>query len=119
MWGGATFDVALRFLHEDPWERLARLRERLPNVCFRCSCAANAVGYARYPSDVVRTFVDEARATGVDIFRIFDANNDVDHIRPAIEATLEAGAVAEGALCYTGDLSDPDEVSTPWTSICG
>ena len=110
VWGGATFDVALRFLHEDPWDRLARLRERLPNVCLQMLLRGqNAVGYTRYPPDVVRSFVDEARATGVDIFRIFDANNDVDHIRPAIEATLEAGAVAEGALCYTGDLSDPNE----------
>jgi len=110
VWGGATFDVALRFLHEDPWERLARIRERLPNVCLQMLLRGqNAVGYTRYPPDVVRSFVDEARATGVDIFRIFDANNDVDHIRPAIEATLEAGAVAEGAFCYTGDLSDPNE----------
>ena len=110
VWGGATFDVALRFLHEDPWERLAHLRERLPNLCLQMLLRGqNAVGYTRYPPDVVRSFVDEARATGVDIFRIFDANNDVDHIRPAIEATLEAGAVAEGALCYTGDLSDPNE----------
>ena len=110
VWGGATFDVALRFLHEDPWERLARLRERLPNACLQMLLRGqNAVGYTRYPPDVVRSFVDEARATGVDIFRIFDANNDVDHIRPAIEATLESGAVAEGALCYTGDLSDPNE----------
>jgi len=110
VWGGATFDVALRFLHEDPWERLARIRERLPNVCLQMLLRGqNAVGYTRYPPDVVRSFVDEAHATGVDIFRIFDANNDVDHIRPAIEATLEAGAVAEGAFCYTGDLSNPNE----------
>ena len=110
VWGGATFDVALRFLHEDPWERLARLRERLPNVCLQMLLRGqNAVGYTRYPPDVVRSFVDEARTTGVDIFRIFDANNDVDQMRRAIEATLEAGAVAEGALCYTGDLSDPNE----------
>src|SRR5918993_656764 len=110
VWGGATFDVALRFLHEDPWGRLARLRERLPNVCLQMLLRGqNAVGYTRYPPDVVRSFVDEAHESGIDIFRIFDANNDVDHIRPAIEATLEAGAVAEGALCYTGDLSDPKE----------
>ena len=110
VWGGATFDVALRFLHEDPWERLARLRERLPNVCLQMLLRGqNAVGYTRYPPDVVRSFVDEAHESGIDIFRIFDANNDVDHIRPAIEATLEAGAVAEGAVCYTGDLSDPNE----------
>src|SRR5215210_7689563 len=110
VWGGATFDVALRFLHEDPWERLARLREILPNVCLQMLLRGqNTVGYTRYPPDVVRSFVDEARETGIDIFRIFDANNDVDQMRPAIEATLEAGAVAEGAVCYTGDLSDPNE----------
>jgi pyruvate carboxylase len=110
VWGGATFDVALRFLHEDPWERLARLRELLPNVCLQMLLRGqNSVGYTRYPLEVVRSFVAEARATGIDVFRIFDANNDVDQIRPAIEATLEAGAVAEGALCYTGDLSDPGE----------
>src|ERR671917_1370866 len=110
MWGGATFDVALRFLHEDPWERLARLRETLPNVCLQMLLRGqNTVGYTRYPPDVVRSFVDEARETGIDIFRIFDANNDVDQMRPAIEATLEAGAVAEGAVCYTGNLSDPNE----------
>ncbi len=110
VWGGATFDVALRFLHEDPWERLARLREALPNVCLQMLLRGqNAVGYTRYPPDVVRSFVAEAVASGLDIFRIFDANNDVGQMRSAIEATLEAGAVAEGALCYTGDLSDPGE----------
>src|SRR5918993_1063875 len=110
VWGGATFDVALRFLHEDPWERLARLRERLPNVCLQMLLRGqNAVGYTRYPPDVVRSFVDEARATGVDIFRIFDANNDVDHIRPAIDATLEAGADAiDGAAApLSGMTSQP------------
>jgi pyruvate carboxylase len=110
VWGGATFDVGLRFLHEDPWERLARLRELLPNVCLQMLLRGqNSVGYTRYPLEVVRSFVAEARATGIDVFRIFDANNDVDQMRPAIEATLEAGAIAEGALCYTGDLSDPRE----------
>ncbi len=110
VWGGATFDVALRFLHEDPWERLARLREALPNMCLQMLLRGqNAVGYTSYPPDVVRAFVAEARATGMDIFRIFDANNDIEQMRTAIEATLETGAVAEGALCYTGDLSDPRE----------
>jgi pyruvate carboxylase len=110
VWGGATFDVALRFLHEDPWERLARLREALPNVCLQMLLRGqNALGYTRYPPDVVRAFVAEARATGIDIFRIFDANNDVEQLRPAIEAVLETSAVAEGALCYTGDLCDPRE----------
>jgi len=110
VWGGATFDVALRFLYEDPWERLYRLREALPNVCLQMLLRGqNAVGYTRYPPEVVRAFVDEAHATGIDIFRIFDANNDTGQMRPAIEAVLEVGAVAEGALCYTGDLSDPGE----------
>jgi pyruvate carboxylase len=110
VWGGATFDVALRFLHEDPWERLARLRDALPNVCLQMLLRGqNAVGYTRYPPEVVRSFVAEAHATGIDIFRIFDANNNVAWMRPAIEAVLEAGAVAEGAVCYTGDLLDPGE----------
>ncbi len=109
-WGGATFDVALRFLHEDPWERLARLSEALPNVCLQMLLRGqNAVGYTTYPSDVVQAFVSEAHRTGMDIFRIFDANNDVDRMRPAIEAVRETGALAEGAISYTGDLSDPGE----------
>ena len=110
VWGGATFDVALRFLHEDPWERLARLREALPNVCLQMLLRGqNTVGYTGYPPDVVRSFVAETREAGLDIFRIFDANNDIEQMRSAIEATLEVGAVAEGSLCYTGDLSDPRE----------
>ena len=110
VWGGATFDVALRFLHEDPWERLARIREALPNVCLQMLLRGqNVVGYTRYPKDVVRSFVEETHRTGLDIFRIFDANNDVEQMRPAVEAVLEAGAVAEGCLCYTADLSDPKE----------
>jgi pyruvate carboxylase len=110
VWGGATFDVALRFLHEDPWERLARLREALPNVCLQMLLRGqNVVGYSTYPPEVVAAFVQEAHAAGLDIFRIFDANNDVGRMRTAIEATLEAGALAEGALCYTGDLCDPKE----------
>ncbi|QIN77795.1 pyruvate carboxylase [Rubrobacter marinus] len=109
-WGGATFDVALRFLHEDPWERLARLSEALPNVCLQMLLRGqNAIGYTTYPSGVVRAFVAEAHRTGMDIFRIFDANNDVDRMRPAIEAVRETGALAEGAISYTGDLSDPGE----------
>jgi pyruvate carboxylase len=107
-WGGATYDVALRFLHEDPWERLAQLREAVPNICLQMLLRGqNAVGYTGYPPDMVRAFVAEASAAGVDIFRIFDALNDVAQMRPAIEAALEAGGVAEGTLCYTGDLSDP------------
>ncbi len=110
VWGGATFDVALRFLHESPWERLARTREALPNVCLQMLLRGqNAVGYTTYPPDVLSAFVAEATAAGIDIFRVFDANNDVDRIRPAIEAVLETGTLAEGAISYTGDLLHPDE----------
>jgi len=110
VWGGATFDVALRFLSEDPWERLAMLREAIPNICFQMLLRGkNAVGYGSYPDRVVRAFVAEAASTGIDIFRIFDAFNSIDQMRPAIEAVREAGAVAEGTICYTSDLSDPTE----------
>jgi len=110
-WGGATYDVALRFLAEDPWERLARLREALPNVCLQMLLRGrNTVGYTPYPTEVTTAFVEEAAASGIDVFRIFDALNDVDQMRPAIDAVRETGtAVAEVALCYTGDLSDPGE----------
>ncbi|MPY94365.1 MAG: pyruvate carboxylase [Acidimicrobiia bacterium] len=109
-WGGATYDVALRFLHEDPWDRLARLREAVPNLCLQMLLRGrNTVGYTPYPDAVCRGFVAEAAAQGMDVFRIFDALNDPRQMRPAIDAVLEAGAVAEGALCYTGDLLDPAE----------
>ena len=109
-WGGATFDVALRFLHEDPWERLERLREAAPNLCTQMLLRGrNTVGYSPYPDSVAKAFVAEAAETGMDIFRIFDAFNDIEQMRPAIEATLEAGAVAEGTICYSGNLSDPGE----------
>jgi pyruvate carboxylase len=110
-WGGATYDVALRFLHEDPWERLAALREAVPNVCLQMLLRGrNTVGYTPYPVEVTDAFVREAAATGLDVFRIFDALNDVDQMRPAIDAVRETGtALAEVALCYTGDLSDPGE----------
>ena len=110
-WGGATYDVALRFLGEDPWERLAALREAMPNLCLQMLLRGrNTVGYTPYPDEVTDAFVQEAVATGVDIFRIFDALNDVDQMRPAIDAVLETGtAVAEVALCYTADLCDPAE----------
>jgi pyruvate carboxylase len=110
VWGGATFDAALRFLGEDPWERLARFRQALPNVCLQMLLRGdNLVGYTTYPRSVVRRFVAESRACGIDVFRVFDALNDVQRMRPAIEAVAEAGALAEGTLCYTGDLSDPGE----------
>jgi pyruvate carboxylase len=110
-WGGATYDVALRFLHEDPWERLAALREAVPNICLQMLLRGrNTVGYTPYPVEVTDAFVREAAATGLDVFRIFDALNDVDQMRPAIDAVRQTGtAVAEVALCYTGDLSDPGE----------
>ena len=110
-WGGATYDVALRFLHEDPWERLAALRKAVPNVCLQMLLRGrNTVGYTPYPTEVTDAFVQEATATGIDVFRIFDALNDVDQMEPAIAAVRDTGtAVAEVALCYTGDLSDPGE----------
>ncbi|MEV6327729.1 pyruvate carboxylase [Streptomyces sp. NPDC051909] len=110
-WGGATYDVALRFLAEDPWERLAALREAVPNICLQMLLRGrNTVGYTPYPTEVTDAFVQEAAATGIDIFRIFDALNDVRQMRPAIDAVRETGtAVAEVALCYTADLSDPSE----------
>lgn len=110
-WGGATYDVALRFLMEDPWERLAALREAMPNLCLQMLLRGrNTVGYTPYPELVTSAFVAEATATGIDIFRIFDALNNIDSMRPAIDAVRETGtAVAEVAMCYTGDLSDPGE----------
>jgi pyruvate carboxylase len=110
-WGGATYDVALRFLGEDPWERLATLREALPNVAIQMLLRGrNTVGYTPYPTEVTDAFVKEAAATGVDIFRIFDALNDVEQMRPAIESVLATGTtIAEVAVCYTGDLLDPAE----------
>ncbi|HET7303040.1 MAG TPA: pyruvate carboxylase [Segeticoccus sp.] len=110
-WGGATYDVALRFLAEDPWERLAALRTAMPNLPLQMLLRGrNTVGYTPYPTHVTDAFVTEAARTGVDVFRIFDALNDVEQMRPAIEAVLGTGtAVAEVALCYTGDLTSPGE----------
>ncbi|MGW3104402.1 pyruvate carboxylase [Streptomyces sp. NPDC001100] len=110
-WGGATYDVALRFLAEDPWDRLAALREAVPNICLQMLLRGrNTVGYTPYPTQVTDAFVQEAAATGIDIFRIFDALNDVGQMRPAIDAVRATGtSIAEVALCYTSDLSDPGE----------
>jgi len=109
-WGGATFDVALRFLREDPWERLTLLRERLPNLLLQMLLrSANAVGYANYPDNVVRFFVARAARAGIDVFRIFDSLNWVENMRVAIDAVLEAGKLCEASICYTGNLSDPHE----------
>ena len=111
-WGGATYDVALRFLGEDPWERLAKLREAMPNQNLQMLLRGrNTVGYTPYPTTVTQAFVDEAARVGVDIFRIFDALNDVEQMRPAIEAVLGTSSVAEVALCYTSNLLDPAETT--------
>jgi pyruvate carboxylase len=108
MWGGATFDAAMRFLKESPWDRLAALRERVPNILFQMLLrAANAVGYTNYPDNVVRAFVNESARAGIDLFRIFDALNWLPNMRPAIDAVREAGMIAEAAVCYTGDILDP------------
>ncbi len=107
MWGGATFDTALRFLHEDPWQRLRELRRRIPNICFQMLLrGANAVGYASYPDNVIQEFVHQAHAQGIDIFRIFDSLNSIENMRVAIDAVLGNGAVCEPAICYTGDILD-------------
>jgi pyruvate carboxylase len=109
-WGGATFDVALRFLKEDPWERLGALHEAVPNICLQMLIRGrNTVGYTPYPDEVATAFVAEAARTGVDIFRVFDALNDVDQMVPAIRAVAETGKVAEAAVCYTGNLASPQE----------
>jgi pyruvate carboxylase len=108
VWGGATFDTSMRFLHEDPWQRLREFRERIPNICFQMLLrGANAVGYTSYPDNVIVEFVREAHAQGIDIFRIFDSLNSIDNMRVAIDAVLETGAVCEPAICFTGDLLDP------------
>ncbi len=108
MWGGATFDTAMRFLKECPWRRLTDLRERIPNVLFQMLLrASNAVGYTNYPDNVVQAFVRESTAAGIDLFRVFDPLNWVPNMRVAIEAVRESGAICEAAICYTGDVLDP------------
>jgi pyruvate carboxylase len=109
MWGGATFDASMRFLYEDPWQRLRQMREKIPNVCFQMLLrASNAVGYTSYPDNVVREFTLEAARQGIDVFRIFDSLNDVDNMEVAVAAVLESGtAICEPAMCYTGDILDP------------
>jgi pyruvate carboxylase len=109
-WGGATFDVAMRFLREDPWQRLAALRERMPNLLLQALLrGANGVGYTNYPDNVVRFFIARAAAGGIDVFRIFDSLNWVENMRVSIEAVREAGKLCEAAICYSGNLSDPRE----------
>ena len=109
-WGGATFDVAMRFLKEDPWSRLTQFREAMPNVLLQMLLrSSNAVGYTNYPDNVVQFFVKRAAATGIDVFRVFDSLNWVENMRVAIDAVLETGRLCEAAICYTGNLSDPAE----------
>ncbi|MEW9673724.1 pyruvate carboxylase [Ammoniphilus sp. 3BR4] len=108
MWGGATFDTSMRFLNEDPWERLRLLREKIPNILFQMLFrGANAVGYTNYPDNVIYKFVQLAAQSGIDVFRIFDSLNWTPGMRVAIDAVRESGKVAEAAICYTGDISDP------------
>jgi pyruvate carboxylase len=110
VWGGATFDVQLRFLRENPWNRLTRLRQAVPNICLQMLLrGSNAVGYTSYPDNVVREFVFQAARDGMDIFRIFDSLNWPEQMQVAIEAVRDAGKVAEVAICYTGDLGGPNE----------
>ncbi len=107
MWGGATFDTAMRFLNEDPWDRLRTLRAKIPNVCFQMLFrGSNAVGYSNYPDNVVAGFVRHAAASGMDIFRIFDSLNYLPNLKVAMESVQETHALCEGALCYTGDILD-------------
>lgn len=107
MWGGATFDVAYRFLKEDPWERLIKLREQIPNVLFQMLLrGANAVGYKNYPDNLIKEFIQKSAEAGVDVFRIFDSLNWIKGMEVAIDATRNAGKIAEAAICYTGDILD-------------
>ncbi len=108
-WGGATFDVAMRFLGEDPWERLTAIRAKAPNLLMQMLLrGANGVGYTNYPDNVVRFFIAQSADAGIDLFRVFDCLNWVENMRVAIDAICEAGKIAEGAICYTGDIFDPD-----------
>ncbi len=107
MWGGATFDTAMRFLKECPWQRLTDLREKIPNILFQMLLrASNALGYSNYPDNVVKTFVQESAQAGIDLFRVFDSLNWVPNMRVAMDAVLKSGALCEAAICYTGDLLD-------------
>ncbi|MCH4505038.1 pyruvate carboxylase [Staphylococcus haemolyticus] len=109
MWGGATFDVAYNFLKENPWERLERLRKAIPNILFQILLrASNAVGYKNYADNVIEKFVKESANAGVDVFRIFDSLNWVDQMKVANEAVQNAGKISEGAICYTGDILNPE-----------
>jgi pyruvate carboxylase len=110
MWGGATFDVAMRFLYECPWERLRLLRRLCPNILFQMLLrGASAVGYTNYPDNVVFEFVKKAKEHGIDVFRVFDSLNYMDNLKVGIDAIRAAGGIIEAAICYTGDLTSPLE----------
>ncbi len=111
-WGGATFDVAYRFLQECPWQRLRDIRAAMPNIMTQMLLrASNGVGYTNYPDNVVQSFVAQAAASGVDVFRVFDSLNWVENMRVAMDAVVAAGKLCEGTICYTGDLLDPARAS--------
>ncbi|MFL2104254.1 pyruvate carboxylase [Desemzia sp. FAM 23991] len=108
MWGGATFDVAYRFLNEDPWDRLKKLRKEMPNVLFQMLFrGSNAVGYQNYPDNVIEAFIKQAAANGIDVFRIFDSLNWIPQMEKSIQAVRDNGKIAEGTICYTGNFLDP------------
>jgi pyruvate carboxylase len=114
MWGGATFDVSMRFLNEDPWERLDRLRSKIPNICFQMLLrGSNAVGYTNYPDNVVQEFVKKAAESGIDIFRVFDSLNWTKGMKVAMDAVQKSGAICEASMCYTGDILDPKRDKYP------
>ena len=114
MWGGATFDVTMRFLHEDPFARLRKLRDAVPNICFQMLLrASNAVGYTAYPDNVVAEFIYEAAAQGIDIFRIFDSLNWLPNMKASMQAVRKTRSVCEAAICYTGDILDPKRDKYP------
>ncbi len=113
-WGGATFDVSMRFLREDPWQRLHKLSEAIPNILFQMLLrGSNAVGYTNYPDNVVQKFVEEAANSGVDIFRVFDSLNWTTGMQVAMEAVRKSGKICEAAICYTGDITDPKRDKYP------
>jgi pyruvate carboxylase len=109
MWGGATFDTSLRFLQEDPWDRLAQLRARIPNILFQMLLrASNAVGYTNYRDNLVQAFIKKSAEHGIDVFRIFDSLNSTQNMQVAIESVRsDTSAICETAICYTGDILDP------------
>ena len=110
MWGGATFDTSMRFLKESPWDRLASMRAAIPNILFQMLLrSASTVGYTNYPDNVVYSFVKEASQAGVDLFRVFDANNGLDNLSLAIDAVRKTTGICEAAICYTGDINNPEK----------